>query len=165
MLNLVHAEEPKIAVEGLLTQYMNEIRSREKVTINSKNIVSAEPETALVALKSFEKDSSPKVREQALALGWLIAKDNKNPEIRQEMTARLVKGLSDPESLVWQHAAQYLLDFNSEDFTETAKEGVHQIFIKGNPEREKYIVRIIGVVDMKEEMARLEKLLTHIPHS
>ncbi len=154
------AQEPKEKIANDLATMMQQTRDEMPITISSKDILAAgEPHVALELLKPYEKDISPRVRERAYTVGWQIAKSSRYSKVRQEVTARLVKALSDPNGLVWQQASERLLDFNSADFTNVTKETIHQIFIKGDPVRENYIVRVIGVANMQDEMTTLKKLL------
>lgn len=159
ILQTVFAQELRENIHSNIKTYMNELRNNDRISIDSKDITAGETNTVLEILKSYENDTSPRVRERALTYGWSIAKDNPDPGLRREVVSRLVNGLNDPDNLVWQHAGEHLRDFNEKDFTDTTRTVLHQLFIKGDPERINYVIRVIGVANMKEEMDKFGELL------
>jgi hypothetical protein len=153
----VPAQESGINVSELLTKKMNQVRKNETITINNSAILSADPNIILAELKSFEGDPSPKVRLSAYTIGWKLANRSELPRIRKEVVNRLLKGSNDPDPIVWQQTSKHLLDFRSEDFSDTSKVSIRQLIKKDSPRR--IMVLVAGVANMQDEISTLKKLL------
>lgn len=157
IIQVSFAQMPREKIADLLSAIMDQVRNKKPMTIDNKNILAQDPKATLELLKPYERDTSPLVRYHAFTQDWQIARSYPSPKVRQEVTARLVEGLRDIEPLVWKHSSKYLLDFNSEDFTEATKAAINQLLDEKEPRQD--IVRIAGVANMQEKMDKLEKLL------
>lgn len=90
-----------------------------------------------------------------------LARLQPRPEIRQEVTARLVKACFDPNSGMHHHTFKWLLAFGEADISATTKEFILQSLTKlhGETERHMRAVLICGVANIREALPRLEELL------
>jgi hypothetical protein len=141
-----------------LSQYMHDVRNRKSISLEeAKKIHGSDPQMILELLKKYYEDPSDRVRHEAILLARRIAKQKPDPGIRQEVLTRLINGLSDPSPLVHQYAGEFLLDFKSDEFTQAHKSVIKHLLNKEKPTHD--LLLIVGVAGMKDETARLEKLL------
>lgn len=155
-------DKAKKEVADELKTYLDELRPpkgyHEKTLQVTDILKKVDASVALEILKPYENDFVWLVRANVYSMGFEIIKPNKDIKIRQEMTNRLVKGLNDPDAYVKEHVGKYILFLPSANFTDDAKKLIHQLLTAEKPGREEVLA--CGVADMKEEMKRLEVLLT-----
>jgi len=157
----VTAQKQQTTLANVFERMMKQVRQNESVTFNTKDFLSEDPLVVLSLLIRYENDSSSTVRHFAYTLSWQVAMFHPNSEVLQLVTAQLIKALSDPEPLVWQHAGKHLLSFHAIDFTEESKETIHRFFADKDFRRE--IVLVAGVANMQQELRILETLLIDEP--
>ncbi len=145
------AEEPGEAIVSA----MNALRDGGALPMATKALASGDAGAVLAAVAPFADDDDRKVRRLANALAWHVANGDVEPRIRRQVATQLVTACSDPESLVWQHAARQLLDFDASDFTLDAKERIRTL-VRGRPRRE--FVRLTGVAGLRGLLPRLAEL-------
>lgn len=154
LLTLCFAEN----TENMKSKYndiINGIRAKQHVEgfaeIELKNI---DPNQFLQVLKPYQDDPDWRVRRNAYWQAYRLAKIQKNTEITQVVTERLIKA-STSGSL--QEANQWLLSFTRDDFNESARQ-----MLKDNLQSKnlnKFQVLFCGVADIQDVIPELEYLL------
>ncbi|MCP4475710.1 MAG: hypothetical protein GY821_14320, partial [Gammaproteobacteria bacterium] len=167
--NVLSSSNVHAVVEGsgddLLAAYMDVNSSDNGYKVQALNLfmLYPKPRDFLERLKTYEVDASPKIRHRAHNLirkiGVMFDED---PEIRQEVVARLVAGLRDPDKYNARRAAEYLLDegdidFIEADFSTATKSVIRELFLQGSPSSA--IVKLVGVANLSDQMGALKQML------
>jgi len=151
------AGDPNETALLALRQKMQELQKGHVVTVDDREILVGEPEVILAELQVFEKDPVERVRWEAHAIGWRIAIQSDEPQIRRDVVSSLIRACSDPSGLVRESAAEFLLAFTAEAFTEDTKTWLRALVASDKPERG--MILVAGVADLRDQAPKLRALL------
>ncbi len=147
---------PARRLAAMLDQY----RNKEILTIRGADLIGAYGASLIPFAEVYVSDSSKLVRWQACALLWQLGtRESEGTPERRKVVELLVRTLDDPEALVWQKAAQWLLSFTEPDFSEPSKQFVRALLRKYQQERLPELVLVVGVANMHSELTFLNGLL------
>ena len=121
----------------------------------SDELLAEHPGDTLEVLVPYQQDSSSSIRSLVYAFVRRTGLSSRDIKIRREVVLRLVNGCGDPDSLVWQHAARWLLLFDESDFTRETRDVLLGIVVR-EPIRQE-VVRVVGVANMPEMLTWLER--------
>ncbi|MCH8120533.1 MAG: hypothetical protein IIC00_12485 [Planctomycetes bacterium] len=140
-----------------------ENKEHPRIKISNTQLKAADPQHVLSLLAPYERDESRAVRRLAHLYGVRLAGLQPRPEVRQEVTARLVKVLVTPNSDLSPAPYKWLLSFTEKDFSNNTKAVIRQTLDKDNPNHGligiRGVVRICGVANIREELPHLKGLL------
>jgi len=151
-----------IILLAALTFQVDSVLAKEaaEIEVTNEQLKTSDPCQVLSLLSKYENDPCWSVREQAYRYEVRLANLQPKPEIRQEVTARLVKACFDPNLGMHNHALPWLLSFKKEDFSDATKAAILQILTKFHGEHEQYMAALIcGVADVREALPHLKELL------
>jgi len=152
--------EKAVDISSSISTMMEQARRNEAVNwISDAQLKGADPQTVLSKLALYEKDDLPRIRQLALRYCVRLAHQTSEPEVRQEVTERLVSNLADPNLHLSPHPYEWLLTFKAEDFSSSTKELIRQNFLRNTNIRQSRFALIVGVANITEELPRLERLL------
>lgn len=126
-------------------------------TSKFKNYCKQQPKQMLEALKTYETDSVVKVRSFAYSLVNFVAKNTTDSILKLEAIATLAVACGDNDYGVKTSAAKYLQNFKKAHFTVICKKTLGDIF-ENNPTGSKHIARLLGFLDMKDQIPALKQL-------
>lgn len=148
------------SLEQQLVLLMDQQRAHEALSVDTKQLVAAHGARLISALEPYLEDPSERVRWQACALLWrLNAETSLGERDRRRIVDGLVHALDDPEALVWQKAAGWLLSFTEADFSESAKQALHGLLTQRRSASIRDLALIVGVANMRSKLPLLEGLL------
>jgi hypothetical protein len=160
----LHATNAQTASQfkKLLKKSVNEIHdSKGKKSISSylfKEYITAIPEDLLKELPKYEEDTITNVRRLIIDLYYQTAKKNDILDIRQEAVLNLVKACKDKEPDFRKSTGNKLKYFKKEDFSLEAKTILIN-YLSDDKEIFKNTVRLIGFLDLEEQISKLNELL------
>jgi hypothetical protein len=126
-------------------------------TSKFKNYCKQQPQQMLDALKPYETDTSLKVRAFAFNLVNSVAKYSPDSLVRQDAIAILCSACNDNDFSIKTNAAKNLQSYKKVDFNAGSKKTLEEIF-KANPVESKHIARLIGFLEMKDQISGLQQL-------
>ncbi len=135
--------------------------SKEKKSISDykfKEFITAVPEDILKELPQYETDTLTNVRRLVYNLYYQVARKNDNNNIRQEAIFHLVKACKDTEPDIRKSSANKLKYFKKEDFSEVSKNELIS-YLSENKDIYKNTVRLIGFLDLEDQVLKLNDLL------
>lgn len=147
-------------IESILETAAIQIRNNKHFKgISDEQLKAADPQAVLSLLAPYEKDPAWTVRRLAHLYGVRLADLHPIPEVRQEVTKRLVEAIVNPD-LHWSpQPYKWLLTFKAGDFNSQTKTLIRQSLMKDRHIDQKSLVLIVGVANIREELPRLKKLL------
>lgn len=145
--NIRWAEQEKQHLRRLLDiRFKNEGINEQTPNI-SDELLSKYPDYTLKVIKPYQQDGIPRVRWSANMIARQIGiKASIGTKIRKDAVLQLVKACFDPDSLVWQNAAKWLLEFHEADFTIEAQQILGDHLIK-EPVRDQVIL-VVGITNL-----------------
>jgi hypothetical protein len=129
------------------------------IEVTNEQLKTSDPCQVLKILEKYENDPCRWVREQAYRYEVRLANLQPKPEIRREVTARLVKACFDPNLGMHNHALKWLLSFKEEDFTDATKAAILQVLTKRGAWEQYMASLICGVANVHEALPHLKGLL------
>lgn len=158
---VVSAQAPQPDLADRMSDMFRKRQEREPVDSIPGKVLAEQPERSLDLLAPYERHDSARIRRVAYAHCFSLGVSTTDPEIRREVTLRLVHACADSDGLVWQHAAKWLRSFEEHDFMEDSKVLLHKLLMDDPPRRD--IVLVVGVAEMREDLPRLKLLLVDEP--
>ena len=151
------AQDGAKAVTDATDVCMDSVREGGPVQMVPKSLLSEYPNAALAGAAKYLEDASPKVRHFSLILTHTVGNATDDKATRQTVVNQLLGGLNDGEPLVWQHAAKFLMEYESGDFDDAARAAIEARVLADNPTRED--IRLAGVARLQTVVQRLGALL------
>jgi len=146
----------------LLKKSVKEIQKSEgEKTVSAyvfKEYFTAIPEDILKELPNYEADSLTNVRRLVYELYYQVSRKSDNAQIRQKGVLHLVKACKDTKLDLRDGSAKKLKYYNKQDFSEEAKTQLIT-YLSENKDIYKNTVRLIGFLDMNEQVSKLNDLL------
>lgn len=145
--NIRLAEQEKQQLSRLLDiRFKNEGINEQTPNI-SDELLSKYPDYTLKVIKPYQQDGIPRVRWSANMIARQIGiKASIGTKIRKDAVLQLVKACFDPDSLVWQNAAKWLLEFHEADFTKESQKFLGDNLII-EPVRDQVIL-VVGIANL-----------------
>lgn len=146
----------------LMKKSVKEIqKSKGKKSVSAyifKEYFTAIPEDILKELPKYETDSLTNVRRLVYELYYQVSRKSNNAQIRQKGVLHLVKACKDTKLDLRIGSAKKLKYYKKEDFSEEAKTQLIT-YLSENKDIYKNTVRLIGFLDMNEQISKLNDLL------
>lgn len=153
--NIGLAQKTTSVTEALQT-IMRQARNNEPISgVSDAQLKVADPQQVLSLLAPYEKDPAWTVRRMAHLYEVRLARLQPTPEVRQEVTKRLVE--ASIAFSVHPQANFWLLSFTKKDFNDESKALIGQALAKEDPYF--HHILICGVANMTEQLPRLKQLL------
>ncbi len=146
----------------LLKKSAEELREEKyKGGLNKfKEFYTAIPAAMLPELQKYENDTTVKVRSFIYRLTDRIGKKNTNVPLRKDIVYRLVTACKDNDAGIRARAASALKWYKQEEFTEQSKNQL-AAYLSSGPAIYKNIVRIIGWLEMYNQISPIRNLLNN----
>jgi len=151
--------EEQSSVSSLLAARLEQERARNRedmvpVKFGAAQLRDANATEVLAVLSRYQNDPCWPVRHLAFRYALWLAEVQPQPATRTEVVKQLVNGfITDAD----RQAANWLLTFHAEDFSDESRALIRQSLAKERPSRG--IVLICGVAQMKDQLPILEKML------
>ena len=159
-IGIVLAQEPNDVSRALSTLMSQARDSKPMLSISDAQLKAANPSQILNLLTVYEKDTDWSVKRMAYHYEMQLARLHPTPEIKQEVTLRLIKELVDPNSSNSRHFYKWLKSFSKDDFNNTSKTLIRQSLSRIKPGSKKTrIVLACGVANVTDQLSRLEEML------
>lgn len=143
-----------------ISQAMASAETETALTVPAE-LLAADPAQALTELAPFQADTTDVTRHLAYGLVARVGRLTRDPQIRQEVTARLLVGASDSSPLVSQHAQAELLAFSEADFSLRSKDLILDL-LRGKAPGPR-LIRLAGVAGLRNALPRLKELTVEQP--
>lgn len=141
----------EVMVKTLLDDYMSIVRNNDYTSSPAKELYSEKnSEFLLYFLKEFMVDSLAKIRLKAYYLTYKAAYKNSNRELRSIAVYNLVQALKDKDSGNVGNVADWLTNFQINDFNESSRDSLKNILHNQTVYLDK-IISLIGFIGIKDE--------------
>ncbi|MEX0966022.1 MAG: hypothetical protein WD077_02195 [Bacteroidia bacterium] len=145
------------SVSQQIDELMELNRGKKSMTVDDVEILKSPPAEILNALQEYAGDPDDNVRLIKTMLEIKTAREYPSENVKEEVVERLTEKLSDPLAAIWQQAAKALQQFESEDFSRTAKKNISDLLEEETPKRE--AILLAGVAQMSGEKKRLREII------
>lgn len=152
-----NAQEQKKNAEKDLAALMGQVRNGKTDFEKIDNILLYDHQILVQAIEKYHSDSSVNVRFITQTILYKIAVESENNSVRQKIAGLFVNSGLDPEPLIMQQAAGYLLMFHSSDFSADSRNMIRQLISGKNPKKE--WILICGVADIPDQKPVLKKMI------
>ncbi len=146
----------------LMKKSVKEIHnSKGKKTVSAyqfKEYITVAADDILKELPKYETDTLINVRRLVYDLYYQTGRKNDKQDIRQEAVFHLVIGCKDKDASLRSNTANKLKYFNKNDFSEISKKLLIN-YLSESQDIYKNTVRIVGFLDMDEQISKLQDLL------
>jgi hypothetical protein len=152
-------DEAEINIAAIVPEMMEQARNLEPIVgISKDQLKVVDPYRMLALLAPYEKDTEWAVRRLALRYGVQLADAHPVPEIRQEVTRRLVEA-SITGSMG--QAGTWLMNFTAKDFSDQSKSLIRQALTRANKGKVggDMSVWLCGVANMQDQLTILKELM------
>lgn len=161
-LGIEPAAEEEIKTDLSVT--MEQIRQNRGKGISTDTLAKKYGVALIPHIEQYMVDPNKFVRWQAYATMWHVGKSTNDIPSRRAIVYKFLTRLRDDDRNRG-YLARFLLQFRADDFTDKAKEVLHQLFLKAlanelDPQRN--IVLLVGVADMKSELPRLKEFIEKV---